>query len=369
MKKVNAMIALFLLPLIVYADLPLTPTGLCINNQQCTNEVTVNAVAPATVNPENFHPGYYYSVGQSNLAAEQAFAVIQEIPEFVGGKRIYRWKDLEPQEGVYDFSEIEQDLQYLQSIDKRLWIQIFYTQFNGKQPPQTPSYMWKNSKYGCGSEYYGTYKRKVQDGGWLPCFWNENIRARLIALYTALGQRFNHEAYFEGIAIDETAIDTHIAKQQPGYDVDELILTFQEKALAARQAFPDKSVTQHINFAPYDLDEFSAWLVSKNIGIGSPDMRLYNRKLMEEIYPIHHQYSNKVPVGPDVQWDNYARIHPGLGRPNTVEEILLTAIELTNPWYMFWLRRDPYFNDELLPAIRKHGQLPAAKAFYDSIRE
>ena len=349
---------------------PKIPTGLCINNANCTKGHNyTNAVVPETVNPENFHPGYYYSVGQSRLEAKQAFEVIQEIPEFVGGKRIYRWMDLEPEEGVYNFSKIEQDLQYLQSIDKRLWIQIFYTQFNGRQPPQTPAYMWDDPNYGCGSEYYGTYKREVQDGGWLPCFWNENLRARLVALYTALGERFNHEPYFEGIAVDETAIDTYVARRQPGYDVNELRLTFQMKALAARQAFPDKSVTQHINFAPYDLNEFSAWLASNNIGIGSPDMRLYNQTLMEEIYPIHHLYSKKVPVGPDVQWDNYARIHPDLGRPNTVEEMMLTAIELINPWYMFWLRRDPYFYEELLPAIRTHGQLPAAKAFYDSVKK
>ena len=352
---------------------PKIPTGLCINNTNCTHNGSV--VAPTTINPEHFHPGYYYSVGnKDNESPEELFSPLNTLSEFVGAKRIYSWNKLEPREGDYDFSMIEADLAYLQSIDKRLWIQVSYKQFNGNRPPKTPRYMWDDSKYGCGFEnqYYGTYKRKAQDGGWLPCYWNTNMRERFVALYRALGKRFNHELYIEGISMAETAVDTPSAKTQPDYDALAIKATYQAKVLAARKSFPDKTVFQLMNFAPYSREEFNhfgKWLVENEIGIGSPDIYLNNEALTTFIYPQYLKHHNQVPTGPDVQWKNYEKATP--------EEILLGAIELTNPWYMFWMRRDkgldPYGNpisfQSVLEAIRKHGRLPAAKAFYDSLKK
>ncbi len=351
---------------------PEIPTGLCMDEVICADTAQLPASSPAAFNapqnmdPSKFNPGYYYSVGQTKNSPEAAFSLLASKPEFKGGKRVFSWKDLEPRKGEYDFSRIEQDLAYLQSIDKRLWIQVFYTQFNGKGLPQTPSYMWNDPSYGCGSEYYGTYKRETQAGGWIACYWNSNVKERLSALYTALGNRFNEEPFFEGISIDETAIDTYSARAQPGYDVDAIKETFQEKALAARNSFPDKIVIQQINFAPYDLKEFASWLANNNIGIGGPDVYLSNAFLLGTTYPQYIKYHNDVPTGIDVQWRNYTKINSNLGRANTPEEILLGAIEKTNPWYMFWLNRSPYFVNGVLPAIKKHGLPPAAKRFYDS---
>lgn len=43
---------------------------------------------------------------------------------FSGAQIVYTWRTLEPSEGRYDFSAIKQDLAYLDSIDKRLWVQL-----------------------------------------------------------------------------------------------------------------------------------------------------------------------------------------------------------------------------------------------------
>lgn len=363
---------------------PSAPTGLCIESidgVECStssnsgssgsstsgaNNIT-NLVAPKSVNPSDFHPGFYLSVGQSNDSPSAAFGVLTTLPEFVGGKRIYRWRDLEPTEGNYNFSQIEQDLTYLKSIGKRLWIQVFYTQFNGAQPPLTPSYMWKDSVYGCGPDYYGTYARSAAAGGWIPCLWNSNVNNKLQSLYSALGNRFNGEEYFEGISLDETAIDTNAAKTNAGYNATAVNAAFKANSLAARKAFPDKIVMQHINYAPYNLVEFSSWLAQNEIGIGSPDVILHNNTLTGTIYPQYSIYHNTVPTGPDVQWSNYEQYNAETGRNYTAEEILTGMVSISNPWYMFWIKRSPYFNDDVIPTIRKYGNLPAAKEFYESM--
>lgn len=356
---------------------PPVPTDICIEHSEgveCSTSTTLigsasgtkNIIVPKSVNPDKFYPGFYLSVGLSQETPSSAFSMLIDNSVFVGGKRIYAWKDIEPSEGKYDFSKIEQDLAYLKSIGKRLWIQVFYTQFNGSLPPLTPSYMWGNSVYGCGSQYYGTYERSAQTGGWIPCFWNNNVNLKLRALYTALGDRFNKEEYLEGISLDETAIDTYTAKELPGYSATIVYAAFKENALAAKRAFSDKIVIQQINYAPYDLVDYSSWLAQNQIGIGSPDVILHNTTLTDTIYPQYNRYHDVVPTGPDVQWSNYEQSNPETGRLYSAQEILTGIIRISNPWYMFWIKREPYFSDDVLPTLKKYGNLPAAKAFYDS---
>ena len=371
----NLLWIILLLSPLVHGDQPEVPTGLCINNSPCSENTGLKPETPA-----NYNPGHYYSVGttkHTKAPPEEAFGLLKDLPEFKGGKRIYTWKSLEPKEGVYDFSVIEADLNYLASIKKQLWIQIIYTQYNNNKEPNTPAYMWRDSKYGCGSQYYGAYQRVVDTGGWLACSWNNHVRERLVALYSALGEHFNKEPHFEGIAIDETAIDTASAfdayktdvggtKNAFGKAVED---TFKAKALAARTTFPDKVVMQHINFTPYySLEDFASWLAQNNIGIGGPDIYLSNSFLLETTYPLYIRYHDNVITGQDIQWVNYVERNKFIGRPNTPEELLLGAIKETNPRYIFWLRRDPYFyqeNDGVLASIRKHGLPPAALKYYD----
>ena len=64
-------------------------------------------------------------------------------------------------------------------------------------------------------------------------------------------------------------------------------------------------------------------------------------------------------MGPDVQWDNYERNNI------SVREIRDFAIATFDPWYIFWQVREPYFSNEVLPAVYARP-LPAAERFYAS---
>ncbi len=121
------------------------PAG-CLNPYSAGSKGRDSGAYPAAVNPENFHPGYFVIVGQR--ASTGDFDWIKDNPDFIGIKKIYSWRALEPEPGVYDFSEIESDLAYLQQIGKRLWLQIKETQYFAQYEPHVPEYMWNDPGYG-----------------------------------------------------------------------------------------------------------------------------------------------------------------------------------------------------------------------------
>ncbi|MBN1669627.1 MAG: beta-galactosidase [Kiritimatiellae bacterium] len=315
-----------------------------------------NGRLPAKVKVESFHPGHWVFVGNDK---REKFDFLKECPEIVGAKKVYEWRALEPAEGRYDFSEIEGDLKYLEAMGKRFWIRVGHTAWSKNGKAKTPEYMWTDPKYGGHSKWYGNYPRGER--GWYPVFWNPHVKARWAALCEALGKRFNKEPYFEGFSLGETAVKR---ADEYGWTREGIEEAFKFNALAAKKAFPDKIVMQHINFASYDLAVFSAWLAENGIGIGGPDVGIPKQEgsLISKAYAQYARFHDVVATGPDVQWGNYTGKNPRTGEQVTSEELLAFAIESMNPWYMFWLTREPYFTRDVLPAIRKHGPLPAVRA-------
>ena len=303
---------------------------------------------PISIDEGEFHPGHYVFV--SNKTVLPLDVLIN--PDIVGVKIKYHWRDLEVAFDTFDFSEIEEDLALLQSRNKRLWIQISWVQNDSILQPYTPEYMWSEPAYGGSPPYYGNYERTINDGGWYPIFWNINVRRRMVRLFEALGDRFGNEEYIEGITIQETAAAQTVEFDCPGFQQ-----TLREVALSAKSSFDSKSVFQMINFACFDLVDHTSWLSSREIGLGTPDMHTFKEYLTGTIYPMFLENHYRVPTGPDVQWDNYVRNNM------SVRELLEFTIDATNPWYLFWTLREPYFTDEVLPTIHSH-KLPAAEAFY-----
>jgi hypothetical protein len=314
---------------------------------------------PKSTNPANFHPGHYIFVGEND--GKYQFDLIKNNPDFVGVKKNYPWIKLETAEDVYDFSQIEADLKYLQSIGKRLWLQVNDTQF-GPWNPLTPSYMWKDSKYGCDPAFYGNYKRSVQDGGWLPCIWNDNVMSRITALYNALGARFNGEAYIEAITIGETSTGS----TGWGYNPSVEQAAFKVRALAGKRAFPNKTVSHSVNFASFDLNPFVQWLAANGIGINHPDAIFAPWKgLVTDVFPFSIQHHADVPNSMDVSGFSYTEYNSNIGRANTSAELLSGVVQYTNPHYILWDITNPYFTNDVVPAIRNYGPLPAARDFYN----
>jgi hypothetical protein len=291
--------------------------------------------------------------GQNSKAIDN----IATSSQIVGVKKQYKLGELETAMGDYAFDSIKSDMEVARRAGKQFWIQIAYTRFSGSGNPLVPRYMWNNKEYGCGPDYYGTYARKSGGGGWLPCKWHDKFADRYIALWEALGARFGDDPILEGVSLGETAVDTSSAKAvNAGFSVSLLESNMKRIAIAVRKAFPNKIVMQMTNFAPYDLNNYVNWLVSNGIGIGGPDMKLTSSLLLDITYPLYRRYHDDVPTGPDIQFGNYEKM--------SVEELLDQAIDLTNPWYVFWLNREPYFTEEVLPLTSKRA-LPAVANMYE----
>jgi len=317
--------------------------------------------------PSNPHYGHWVYLGGD---ITWALNLIADNPNFIGIKKVYNWRDLEPSENVYDFSEIESDLAEVQAKGKRLWIQPLYVQYSDYNP-LTPTYMWGDTKYGGNLPYCGNYKRTVARGGWLPIVWNPEVQARFQALFAALGARFNNEPYIEGIIIDETSTGVpQLAGETEGYSSAAELEGFKIRALAAKNAFPDKAVIQQINFASFDREDFGAWCVSHGIGIGTPDFTVHRPddedfspggRFYSIIYPMMLQYHEDVPIGPEVQWADYEKMNPETGEYATPLELLVASRDLANPWYFFWEKREPWFTDEVIPTVNQYPTLPITR--------
>ncbi len=346
--------------------------------------VTVTGTSPAPVvtsgtyptsikNPANFHPGYYIMVGQND--GRDAFDSIKNNPDFLGVKKVYLWKNIETAENVYNFSEIEQDLAYLQSIGKRLWLEIGYTEWNGTVSPRVPYYMWNDSKYGGNPGRHGAYQApsygsapKPEDP-WYAVIWNTNVQGRFAALYAALGKRFNGEPYLEGVNIGETSMPVG-----PGYTSSGIDNAFKVNSLAAKKAFPDKVVLLQPNFYDGDISVFRQWLADNGIGIGVPDVVPKSSSITFDFAADFLKLHNQIPTAPDVQWDNYERCKEpphwsGCTAPGTYftsVELLEAVVRETNPWYLTWDATRAEFTRDTIPAVRNYGPLPAAREFYNS---
>ena len=248
-------------------------------------------------------------------------------------------------------------------MGKRLWLEVTITKWSPNWGPNTPKYMWSQSKYGGKDpKYYGSFQYKPGESAWRAIIWNNNVSDRLVALYAALGKRFNDEPNFEGINVGETSLEAG-----PGWTSDGVEAAFKKMALGAKKAFPDKLVFLQPNFGPPDPATLSQWLADNGIGIGTPDITL-NDYSYKTLYPIFIRYHDEVHTAPDVQWDNYERYSKTLRRNYTSAELLDEAVKNTNPWYMFWEKRDPYFTRDVIPAIRSYGPLPAARDYYNSLK-
>src|SRR5690606_8747646 len=107
------------------------------------------------------------------------------------------WADLEPSRGKYDFSRIETYLKAVRKHKKRLVIRVMDRRFN------------TTSK----ADIVPAYVRDLPGGGlvrtstgYAAALWKPEVMDRLIALYQAIGQRYDADPHFEGLFTEESTL-------------------------------------------------------------------------------------------------------------------------------------------------------------------
>ena len=131
---------------------------------------------------------------------------ILENPCVAGIQVRYTWKELEPNKGIYDFSRIQRDLNFLTPLHKKLFIQLQDRSF---QPNAffVPDYIRKDKAYrgGVAMQYDFSGEGRPLTAGWVAKVWDPAVRERFQLLMEKLAQQFDGKIY--GINLPETAID------------------------------------------------------------------------------------------------------------------------------------------------------------------
>jgi hypothetical protein len=290
-----------------------------------------------------WNPGHYVHIDKSG--PEDALREVAGTP-VKGLLMRYGWNLLEPSQGVYDFSRIERHLALMKAKGKRLFVLLNTKNFNG--PVIGPSYLK-------GAEYEGgTYQIEIdakattgteQKFGANIKLYNDNVKARLIALVQALGARFNNEDNFEGIGFVETALGdavTPLTEEQ----IDKFFVNLAEVNTAAKAAFPNTVVLQYANFPIQALPVLTEEMRKSGVGMSGPDIfpehpglnRLPSAYSTGGAYSYHPRLSGTVPLAINASGESYLTTTlRGPLKPQSSQALHAFARDRLLVNYMFWV--------------------------------
>ncbi len=283
-------------------------------------------------------------------------------PGVTGAQITYPWKRLEPQKDKYDFSEIEEDLNFLKTKHKKLFIQIQDVTFDSNRYA-IPKYLLTDTTYHGGADPQYNFIDDDQDkavrAGWASRRWDPAVAERFHKLLVALGKKF--DGRIEGINLPETAI---AFREKPelfpkGFTYEIYRDAIKESMKVLKQAFPKSAPILYANFmfehreAKSNLKDLYNYAKEIKLGMGGPDIKVYRKYQMENSYPLIRELHGIVPTGVAVQDGNYDIINVKTGKQVTVPEILDFATNYLRLNYIFWCTEEPYYSKEVLPMLKR----------------
>jgi hypothetical protein len=245
----------------------------------------------------------------------------------------YFWDLLEPSYNVYDFSSIRNDLANLAAIGKQLVITIQAETFNTNDK-RVPAYLLDPVVYDGGVYLIDT------GTGYNLAYYNVNVQNRMIALINALAVEFDQHTNLEAINFEETSP----SKVDPTWNnlyITDYINGMLRIAQAAKAAFLSTVIIQYVNYPESSLAHIISTLQASGIGMGGPDTYATNASLAAGIYSYHPALSGVLPIGMQVDYNDYESSTGGGGPVNlpSIASIHAFAVASLKPNYMFWLRR------------------------------
>ena len=281
-----------------------------------------------------------------------------------GAQLKYMWRELEPAENQYNLDLIQNDLDFLTSKGKKLFIQLQDVTFDTTLLKPVPEYLITGKQYHGGVNFQ--YETNENDGiisvdGYVARRWDINVAERFNKLLTELGRRFDGK--IEGINLPETSVGFgESGKLYPEGFTPELYRDAIIKYMAmAKKAFPRSVVIQYANFMPGEwlpwddksyLKSLFEFAGKEKIGMGGPDIKIYQKIHMNHGYKLLRENKNSITSGVAVQDGNYEEINPKTGKRVTVREICDFANDYLGLDYIFWCTQEPFYNDELLPFLK-----------------
>jgi hypothetical protein len=290
------------------------------------------------------------------------------IKSFEGAQIAYAWKQLEHAMDVYEFDDLDADLQVLKAHGMKLWIQLQDATFMPNNQA-VPAYLMKRKEFNGGANPQYNDAGKVE--GWVARRWDPAVRARFHKLLAEIGKRY--DGMVAGINLQETAIGIgeNGPSQAPGFTYAGYRDAIKQNMSALKQSFPKSIGMQYVNFMPGEfLPESDQGFIKSlydygekiQVAIGAPDLlpkRPFQQanayKLMKE-----KKSAGKLAIGIAVQDGNYRgetgdTTPPKEGEqwPDLVPELAEYAEKTLGATYVFWSIQEPYFTKNVIPYFSK----------------
>jgi hypothetical protein len=295
--------------------------------------------------PKKWHPGHYLEVYHPDRPDEYDAAL--NSPYIQGIQMRYRWRDLEPAKGHYNFSDIDRNLAEVRAKGKKLFIYLLDQDYWGKNC--VPEYMTIDSIYNGGQVRKGTRSN--------PRLWQPEVMDRYIELYQVIGARYDSDPAFEGIAGNEREIAARDSTYTDRKYADQLMRLQVEIA----KAFPRSLVFESLGWTPY-IEEIVQNVYNLGLGFTCSDLILpgnfkYKGRVWSHswIYPFYTSMKGKVPMANSGQ----VGLQASYGSGHSMDEIFDYAVG-NNPGglhltHMMWAFPDGpegfTFDGTILPVI------------------
>jgi hypothetical protein len=270
-----------------------------------------------------------------------------------GVQVVYNWKNLEKDKGLYDFSQIEQDLRYLNGLNRNLFIQI-QDRFFEPQARNIPSYLLHEPVYrgGLVPQYDNPGENRPVGSGWVAQQWNQAVQERYQQLLAALAKQFDGRVM--GVNLPETAIDIDIKHDKTGFSCDRYFEATLGNLNFARHAFRKSYVVQYVNFWPCEwnndhqyMSRLFSFASKNNVGLGGPDIVPGKKAQMKNSYPFFHQYKGKLAlVAMAVQEPTLTYTNPRTREPFTRDEFVGYAEGYLGANIIFWSVESPWLKQK-----------------------
>ena len=318
--------------------------------------------APRQIAVKPVHHYVFFGQNRDKLAAALSFL---ETRALEGAQVVYSWRQLEPEKDAYDFRMIREDLAFLTSRGKRLFIQLQDVTFSESRI-NVPLYLLRDPIYNGGAakqyEYEGDDEDHARVVGWMARRWDPAVQERFHKLLFALGKEF--DGRIEGINFAETSVGVGTSGRlfPTGFSFEiyrDAIITNMK---VLKRAFPKSVALQYGNFMPGEwrptndkgyLRAVYEAAKESNVGVGGPDLMPYRPGQLGTSYPLIREAAGIVPIGVAVQDGNLEEVNPTTGKRVEISELMKFATEYLKVDYVFWGTEEPYYSADVIPFLRR----------------
>jgi hypothetical protein len=306
------------------------------------------------------HHYTFFGQDREKLVQDTAFVNTRALE---GAQVSYSWRQLEPAKDQYDFSLIREDLAFLTSKGKKLFVQFQDVTFSPSRI-NVPRYLLEDPQYNGGADKQyripGDDEGRAVHEGWMARRWDPAVQERLHKLLLALGKEFDGRV--EGINFSESsAVFGESGRFFPtGFSFEIYREAIIANMRALREAFPTSVVMQYANFMPGEwrptndkgyLRAVYDAAREMNVGVGGPDLLPFRPGQLGSSYPLIRDVAGAVPVGIAVQDGNFEDRHPETGQRVTLADMLRFATEYLKVDYIFWGTEEPYYSQTVIPYL------------------